>query len=276
MQMQHGLAAYKLFLHLRLDAAATAHLKFEASAEGSAVASSALTSSAVASSAVASSAVASSAVATCVAAACAAVVVRASATPKPAIAIEAAKASANAKAIGSLLGEMKSTFANPLTGMRVVIDGRHGVVWKVTKTKVAVAFDDLGWASVLRDDFTRLAREETTFDAETAVANALFEPVGLGAGGKPQVLPSACLFNVTVGTADWQLFMKYVPMNGDDVAPPPLDFVLTHGDHVNLLGSSLIAVKTSVRGPAFTPFTFAGLVLGKVENGRLRFALLRF
>ena len=66
------------------------------------------------------------------------------------------------------------------------------------------------------------------------MANALFEPVGLGAGGKPQVLPSACLFNVTVGTADWQLFMKYVPMNGDDVAPPPLDFVLTHGDHVNL------------------------------------------
>tara|TARA_B110000027_G_C16094859_1_gene290289 strand:- start:562 stop:1065 length:504 start_codon:yes stop_codon:yes gene_type:complete len=147
LQSQQGLEAYKLFLHLRLDAAATVHLYSEASAEAAEEASKS-----------------SAAVSTCAAAACAAAIARAAPTP----------AEAATTVMKSLLGP-SATFAQPKSGLRVIFGGKPGVVWISTKSAVALAYDDLSWGKVTRDEFAERAQEEPTFDAEMAVAYALHE-----------------------------------------------------------------------------------------------------
>ena len=161
-----------------------------------------------------------------------------------------------------------------VVGQRVSIDGNFGVVIKVNKTHVAMAYDSRTWDFMTWELFGREAFKELTL-AENAVAGALFGYVG------ETVCVAAFLCGRTVSArGDWQLFTAYEPPPpvDDYFAPPPLTFALAHGDHIELLGALLpIEGRKSKVSSAVPPFTFAGLVLGwlAVEKKFLRWALLR-
>ena len=152
----------------------------------------------------------------------------------------------------------------------------NGIIWKVTKQHVAVAYDDETWAKMTWAVFSDCAFKELSFSVETAVAGVLQEQRGTF------LLPTAFLYGLTSSANGlWQFFDRYrPPPAGKQYGTPPLPFPLTHGDRVELRGSLVPIV--SGRGPRKqampeAPFTFAGLVLGQVgdERGKRRWALLR-
>jgi hypothetical protein len=63
-------------------------------------------------------------------------------------------------------------------GQRVSIDGYFGVVWKVTKKHVAVAYDDESWQHMSHAIFSNRVFKELSFSVETGVAGVLQTQVG--------------------------------------------------------------------------------------------------
>ena len=109
-------------------------------------------------------------------------------------------------------------------GQRVNIDGYFGVVWKVTKKHVAVAYDDESWQHMSHAIFSNRVFKELSFSVETALTGVLQTQEGI-------VLPTAFLYGVT-SSADglWQMYERYRPARtAKQFGTQPLQFPLTHG-----------------------------------------------
>ena len=116
-----------------------------------------------------------------------------------------------------------------VAGTRVHVSEFSGVVFMVTSTQIAIAFDDYRSAAISHADFNAQCFKELTFDPNTAI-------VGVLVGAQPQdggIAPSGFLYEVHQPSPPWQLYSRYVPAReGPQFAIPPLSFPLDAGDAV--------------------------------------------
>eukprot|EP00966_Prymnesium_polylepis_P331059 7386633-Prymnesium_polylepis.1 len=147
-------------------------------------------------------------------------------------------------------------------GTRVVVRGDVGVVFRASEKAVAVAYDDETWEAMSPELFAQAVTPELSLNESTAVINVLYEV------SEKKLRVSAFLYGLTSSSNGvWELFSGYKP--GDSGRPevfakPPLNFPLTCGDHVSVLGSVLpLSAGNGTRPQPVAPFYFAGLLRGQ-------------
>jgi hypothetical protein len=132
-----------------------------------------------------------------------------------------------------------------VVGTRVNVDGDFCVVWKVTPTMVAVAYDQpLNWEAMPIAKFASLSFAELVCNRDTAVAGVLYESIF------KQLYVSGFLFDdIHTARGDMHLYHRYQPPpEGDQFAAAPVSFPLKCGDSVTSL-EPLIPVVAAKRGP---------------------------
>jgi hypothetical protein len=132
-----------------------------------------------------------------------------------------------------------------VVGTRVNVDGDFCVVWKVTPTRVAVAYDQpLNWEAMPIAKFASLSFAELVCNRDTAVAGVLYESIF------KQLYVSGFLFDVIhTARGDMHLYHRYQPPpEGDQFAAAPVSFPLKCGDSVTSI-EPLIPVVAAKRGP---------------------------
>jgi hypothetical protein len=150
------------------------------------------------------------------------------------------------------------------------------VVFKVSSSGVAIAYDDGTWEAMPHEVFREGVSPELSLNESTAVINVLYEV------SERKLRVSAFLYGLTSSSNGvWELFSAYKPgdvKRKEVFAKSPLDFPLACGEHVSVLGTVLpLSAGKGTRPQPVAPFYFAGLLRGQVkdERGKRRWALLR-
>ena len=169
-------------------------------------------------------------------------------------------------------------------GKRVVIDHRHGVIWKVSRTHIGIAYDIGAWEGMTHQSFAELVQPETV-PQDDAVVGVL-----QGTRNK-DVLPCGFLFEpISIATSppagnQWQFYMGYKPAPvRSEFALPPFAFCLSSGLSIVPPSDGLLPLQASKRGPRTaeilpppldSTFHFLGLAIGKAQHeSRRRFAVV--
>lgn len=150
-------------------------------------------------------------------------------------------------------------------GQRVSIKGAFGVVWKVTKTRVAVAFDSMTWEAMTHARFSKHVFRELNLSPDNAVVGVLHSKID-----KLNYI-TAFLYESAQTAVSWRLYNRYVPAgDGRQFAPPPFPFPLAAGDSIEVNQSVLpiLVGKRPILAALGNQFTFIGLVIGQIPFER--------
>ena len=130
----------------------------------------------------------------------------------------------------------------PEDGMRITVEGRQGLIWKVSSKKIAVVFDDGASEYFQRAGFQVQPAEAPT---DKAIVDVLQRRVG------DKNMPSGYLYQSTSRPSDtWRMYYEYKPTSSDreGVAESPVAFALEHGDSIDVLERLIPVRKRQARG----------------------------